>query len=174
MSDEEGRPLISVGPAITLGVLILAGVAGALGGPPLVLIFLSACTLSLTIFLVWNSLAKMGDGARLEFEDALELAAPTATEEQKLSVLRALKDLEYELSVGKISKEDFDVASSEYRAEARKLIAAQDESMKAQIEAAETVISKHLAQASSRKKSKKPDLKSEDEAGQSTSETAAL
>ncbi len=147
MSEEDQVSRVALVPLIIVGVLISAGVAAAFGGPSLTLIFLAACALCLTIGLVWNSLSRMGEGARLEFEDALELAAPTATEEQKLSVLRALKDLEYELSVGKISKDDFDVASAEYRAQARLLIAAQDESMKAQIDAAEALIDQHLSKA---------------------------
>jgi len=144
MSSQPSVPYFS---PLVLGLgLVLLGVtiAAFVGGPPLVLIFLAACSLCLTITLVWNSLAKMEAGQTLEFEDALDLAAPTATEEQKLAVLRALKDLDYELTVGKISKEDFEISSAEYRAQARLLIAAQDESMKTQIKSAELRVHQHL------------------------------
>ena len=144
VSESERDSQVSLPPLIAIAVAAGAVAAGAFGGMPMALIFLSASALCLTIALVWNSLGRMGQGARLDFEDALELAAPTATEEQKLAVLRALKELEYELSVGKISREDFDVASAEYRAQARQLIAAQDESMKAQIAAAEARVARHL------------------------------
>ena len=63
------------------------------------------------------------------------LAAPTAAEEQKRAVLRTLKDLEYELSVGKISKEDFEVTSAHFRAEAKRLIAEADSSLSSRLEA---------------------------------------
>ncbi len=145
MSEEESTMMVSWPPLIALSIVVGASIAGVVGGAPLVFIFLSASALTLTIALLWSSLGRMGQGARLNFEDALELAAPTATEEQKLAVLRALKDLEYELSVGKISKEDFDAASADYRAQARRLIAAQDESMKEQLEAAEALVSQHLS-----------------------------
>jgi hypothetical protein len=142
-SEAQGF-VLPVFPLTALAIGVIATLAGIVGGAPLVLIFLAAVALSLTIALIWSSLSRLGEGAVLGFEDALELAAPTATEEQKLAVLRALKDLDYELSVGKISKEDFDQASSEYRAQARLLIAAQDESMKSQLKAAEARVAEHL------------------------------
>lgn len=145
--SEQNAAVISVPWLIFTAVTVIAVGAGLMVGPSLVLIFLAACALVLTIGFVWSSLAKVGAGQKLEFEDALELAAPTATEEQKLAVLRALKDLDYELSVGKISRQDFDQASAEYRAQARLLISAQDESMKVQLKAAEVRVQKHLKDA---------------------------
>lgn len=145
--SEQNAPMVSVPWLIFAGVVVGACAAGMVGGPSLVLIFLSACCLSLTIGLVWNSLTKIGAKQTLEFEDALELAAPSATEEQKLAVLRALKDLDYELSVGKISRPDFDQASAEYRAQARLLISTLDESMKAQLKIVEERVQGHLKEA---------------------------
>jgi hypothetical protein len=144
MSTEEQGFVLPVTPLLALCILLGAMGTGFLGGASFVLIFLAAVALSLTISLIWGSLSRLGQGAILGFEDAMELAAPTATEEQKLAVLRALKDLEYELSVGKISKEDFDLASNEYRAQARLLIAVQDESMKSQLKSAEIRVAEHL------------------------------
>jgi len=136
MSDAVA-PARFVVPGVVL--LLVAGVAAAgfWGGPSGVLIVLSAAALCTAIALMWTSLERMGEQASLDFEDALSVAVPSATEEQKLAVLRALKDLEYELTVGKISREDFDVASNDYRNQARRLIAAQDESMHVQLAAAE-------------------------------------
>jgi hypothetical protein len=58
----------------------------------------------------------------LTLEEALSLGAPSAEEEQKRAVLRALKDLEFERSVGKITQEDYVELSTRYRAEARRLM----------------------------------------------------
>lgn len=127
----------SVAPGVLLLLVVAVSVAGWLGGASGVLIVLAATALCTAIALMWTSLERMGEQASLDFEDALSVAVPSATEEQKLAVLRALKDLEYELTVGKISREDFDHASSDYRNQARRLIAAQDESMHAQLAAAE-------------------------------------
>lgn len=124
-------------PGVIFLLMVLVGVAGWLGGPSIVLIFLAAVALCTSIALMWSSLERMGEKASLDFEDALGVAVPSATEEQKLAVLRALKDLEYELTVGKISRQDFDLASSDYRDQARRLIAAQDESMHDQLAKAE-------------------------------------
>jgi hypothetical protein len=57
------------------------------------------------------------------------MGARSAEEEQKRAVLRALKDLEYERSVGKISEEDYHEYSVRYRAEAKRLIRDLDESL---------------------------------------------
>ncbi|HEY4105452.1 MAG TPA: zinc ribbon domain-containing protein, partial [Polyangiaceae bacterium] len=67
--------------------------------------------------------------SELSFEEAFSMGARSAEEEQKRAVLRALKDLEYERSVGKISDEDFQEYSTRYRAEAKRLIRSMDESL---------------------------------------------
>ncbi len=135
-------------PGVMLVVVVGAAVAGWLGGASIVLIFLAAVALCTSIALMWSSLERMGEKASLDFEDALGVAVPSATEEQKLAVLRALKDLDYELTVGKISREDFDLASTDYRNQARRLIAAQDESMQAQLAKAEERVLAFLRESS--------------------------
>lgn len=147
MNAPRTQPLRKLGWPGSIGVVAAgAGAAAWWGGPTQLLIFLAASALCLAIFLMWTSLERMGESDHLGFEDALEWAAPSATEEQKLAVLRALKDLEYELTVGKINREDFDLASNEYRAQARRLIAAQDDSMRAQLKAAEDRVQRFLAE----------------------------
>jgi len=137
-------------PGIALLFMVGVSLAGWFGGASIVLIFLAAVALCTTIALMWSSLEHMGEKSSLDFEDALSVAVPSATEEQKLAVLRALKDLEYELTVGKISREDFDLASNEYRTQARRLIAAQDESMHAQLAKAEERVLSFLQGSSER------------------------
>lgn len=143
-STESERTEFPVKAAITSLVLIAAGLGHALGGTPVMLLVVAGSSLTLAIGLIWRSLQRMGEADEMDFEEALSLAAPSATEEQKRAVLRALKDLEYERHVGKISEEDFKLVSAEYRKKAKELIAAQDEKMAAQLAAAEKRVNEHL------------------------------
>ncbi|MCH2107871.1 MAG: hypothetical protein MK135_00955 [Polyangiaceae bacterium] len=120
----------------------MASLTATFYGLPGTLLFLAATALSVTIILIWISLERTTDTQNLDIEDALALAAPTAAEEEKRAVLRALKDLEYERSVGKISEEDYREVSSHYRAQAKQLIQAADESLKKKREFAEVRLKK--------------------------------
>lgn len=118
------------------------------------ILLLAASTLCGAIWLMWSSLQRIGESDAMGFEEALSFAAPSATEEQKRAVLRALKDLEYERHVGKISEEDFILVSAEYRQKAKELIAEQDDKMAAQIASAEKRVARYLTQNQSQTASK--------------------
>lgn len=81
------------------------------------------------IAVMWSSLLALTGDAPLTLEEALSLAAPRAEEERKESVLRALKDLEYERNVGKLSEDDYRELSRRYRQEAKQLLQLVDESL---------------------------------------------
>lgn len=81
------------------------------------------------IAILWNSLQALTGDAPLTLDEALSLAAPSAEEERKESVLRALKDLEYERSVGKLSDDDYRELSRRYRQEAKQLLQLVDENL---------------------------------------------
>lgn len=130
--------------SILVLTLALGALVGAFMGLPAALLALAGGALCLVISLVWASLESLGGSAELTLEEALALAAPTVAEEQKRAVLRTLKDLEYELSVGKISQADFDVASAHFRAEAKRLIAQADSSLGARLEQAEARARRYL------------------------------
>jgi hypothetical protein len=83
----------------------------------------------------------------LDFEEALGMGAPSKAEEEKRAVLRALKDLEYERGVGKISPEDYAELSAKYRAEAKRLIQALDETLAPARAEVERVLQKRLDKA---------------------------
>src|SRR5262249_33242273 len=68
-------------------------------------------------------------------------------EEQKRAVLRALKDLEFERSVGKISEEDYRVLVGQYRAEAKRLLRMLEEDVQPAREAVEALVAKRLRRA---------------------------
>lgn len=126
-------------------VLLLAVFAAVFRGLPGALLVIACGTLLLIISLLWNSLQGLtGEGA-ISLEEALGLGAPSAEEEQKRAVLRALKDLEYERSVGKISEEDYAELTTRYRAEAKALLRALDQNLAPNREHAEKLLQKRLA-----------------------------
>jgi hypothetical protein len=109
--------------------LLAAVVAGFLWGVQLVLLVLAAGAITLVIVLMWSSVQSLTGGSPLGFEEALGMGAPSKVEEEKRSVLRALKDLEYERGVGKISPEDYAELLAKYRAEAKRLIQSVDDAL---------------------------------------------
>src|SRR3954454_13964445 len=108
--------------AAPLLTLLAAITAGTLFGVQLVVLTLAAAALLLVIWLLWSSVQALAGESELTFEEAFSFGARSAEEEQKRAVLRALKDLEYERSVGKISEEDYHEYAARYRAEAKRLI----------------------------------------------------
>jgi hypothetical protein len=131
---------------------VLGGVLGGLFGLPFFLLVLAGGALSLVILLMWASLQQMENDESMGFEQALSYAAPSAEEEQKRALLRTLKDLEYELSVGKISREDYDLVSKEVRERAKRVIALSDDAMKERIAQAEARLVAYARQQAETKK----------------------
>src|SRR6478735_1282506 len=108
--------------AAPLVTLLAAIIAGTVYGVQLVVLILAGGALLLVIWLLWSSVQALTGESELTFEEAFSMGARTAEEEQKRAVLRALKDLEYERSVGKISDDDYHEYAARYRAEAKRLI----------------------------------------------------
>ena len=115
LTPEVMRVLRKVVPVVWL---LAAIVAGLVWGVQLVMLVLAAGAITLVIVLMWASVQSLTGGTPLGFEEALGMGAPSKVEEEKRSVLRALKDLEYERGVGKISPEDYAELLAKYRAEA--------------------------------------------------------
>src|SRR3954468_11306990 len=113
--------------AAPLTTLTVAIVVGTLYGVQLVVLTLAAGALLLVITLLWSSVQALAGESELTFEEAFSMGARSAEEEQKRAVLRALKDLDYERSVGKISEEDYHEYATRYRAEAKRLMQSLDE-----------------------------------------------
>jgi hypothetical protein len=97
--------------------------------------------------LMWSSVQSLTGTSSIGFEEALGMGAPSRVEEEKRAVLRALKDLEYERGVGKISDEDYRELSARYRAEAKRLMQSLDESLGPAREEVERAIQARLARA---------------------------
>jgi hypothetical protein len=136
--------LWKVVPAVWLvGVFV----AGFMTGVQLAFLVLAAGVLVLVIALMWSSVQSLTGGTPLGFEEALGMGAPSKVEEEKRAVLRALKDLDFERGVGKISPEDYAELSAKYRAEAKRLIQRVDETLGPAREEAERAIERRLARA---------------------------
>lgn len=107
-----------IAPAVVLAALVVGATSGL--GPSLLV--LAGGVLTGVVLLFWSSIGRLTGESPLSLEEAIGLGAPSPEEERKRSILRALKDLEYERSVGKISEEDFAELSARYRADAKALL----------------------------------------------------
>jgi hypothetical protein len=108
--------------AVPLFAVAVASGFGFWGGWPPALMVLALIALLLVIALFWSSVQGLAGESPLTLEEALTLGAPSAEEEQKRALLRALNDLKYERSVGKISEEDYTELSHRYREQAKQLM----------------------------------------------------
>lgn len=177
---HEPPPLESAGSVLTPELLatlskvvpvlwLLAAVAaGFVWGVQVVLLVLAAGAITLVIAMMWSSVQALTGGSPLGFEEALGMGAPSKVEEEKRSVLRALKDLEYERGVGKISPEDYAELLAKYRAEAKRLIQSVDDALGPAREEVERALELRLARAGLAKDAEKlaeikPDTQAEAE-----------
>lgn len=129
------------GGIVGLGVAVYAGF---LYGAPGVVLTLAAVSLVLVIASFWTSIRMLIGETKLSAADAYAIGAQHTELEQKRAVLRALKDLEFERAVGKISEEDYRHLVARFRAEAKSLLQVIDEKSKAKRERAEKVVGAHL------------------------------
>lgn len=125
MTDLErvfGVAALWIAPA-TVIFAVAIGLSVGLG--PAFLVLAGGMLLG-AVMLLWSSLGRLTGESPLTLDEAMGLAAPSAEEERKRAVVRALKDLDYERSVGKISEEDYADLSARYRAEAKELLKSLD------------------------------------------------
>jgi len=159
--DNRLNRLHAVRWAAPLVTLVAAIIAGIVYGVQLVVLILAGAALLLVIWLLWSSVQALTGESELTFEEAFSMGARSAEEEQKRAVLRALKDLEYERSVGKISEDDYQEYAARYRAEAKRLIQGLEEHLsegRKQVEAELTRrMSKRLAKKPTSKTAEYPE-----------------
>ena len=137
-------------PLFVLAVAILLGNVFGLG---LALLIVAGGVLGGVIWLVWASLQGLVGDLPITLDEALLLGAPSAEEEQKRAVLRALKDLEYEHAVGKINAEDYANLSEHYKGEAKRLLRAVDADLQSERERAELLLAERLNASAAKKDS---------------------
>ncbi|WP_437277817.1 hypothetical protein WME90_42375 [Sorangium sp. So ce375] len=132
---------------LPLVALVGAGVAGLVAGPPAAILVLAGGALVAVIAILWASLRVLVGETPLSGADAYAIGAPRTEEEQKQAVLRALKDLEFERSVGKISDEDYAELVTKYRAEAKRLLRLLDADAQPRREQVAGLVARHLRRA---------------------------
>ncbi len=135
--------------------LVAAFSSGAVLGVEIGLLVGAFVALSLVIAFLWASVQSLSGDSPLTFDEAMTLGQPSAEEEQKRAVLRALKDLEYERSVGKISDQDYRELSARYREEAKRLIELVDENLAPARKRAEKLLAERVARDEQRLKKKR-------------------
>lgn len=128
-------------PVLTV---VVALIAGFVQGPASAILVLAGGALIGVIAIFWASVRTLLGETPLSGADAYALAAPRSEEEQKRAVLRALKDLEFERSVGKISEEDYVELVARYRGEAKRLLRRLDEEAQPRRERVEALVAKRL------------------------------
>ncbi|MDP3277157.1 MAG: zinc ribbon domain-containing protein [Deltaproteobacteria bacterium] len=140
-SSEANEALVArYLPAIALGVVLsgAALVAWRVGGPAVIL-WLAFCALSGAVLLFWESVRSALDkSGPAEGEDDPDVVrnARSELESRKRAALRALKDIQFEYSIGRLSDVDYRELEVRYRAEARSVMVELD-----------SLLGEHLARA---------------------------
>jgi hypothetical protein len=137
-------PANAVRAALPVVTIVTAVVAGVWLGVEIALLVVAAGAFAGVVALLWASVQALTGESPLTLDEALTLGAPSVEEEQKRAVLRALKDLDFERSVGKIGEDDYAELSARYRAEAKRLIQLIDAGSEAERERAEKALKARL------------------------------
>jgi hypothetical protein len=140
--DQQIAAYLKIG--VPLGTLACAIMAGLARGAPAVMLVLTGGTLVAVIAIFWASIRTLVGETPLSGADAYALGAPRAAEEQKRAVLRALKDVEFERSVGKISEDDYQTLVAKYRGEAKRLLRSIDEDSQPERDRVESLVTARL------------------------------
>jgi hypothetical protein len=121
---------------------------------PPIFIALAALALLLALVALWNSLRAAFGGAAGASSSSLagdELPDRAALLDEKKSLLRAIKDLEYEHAVGKIDKDDFARLDQAYRLRAKEVLALLDKDLAPYLQRAEALLADAVRAAETRR-----------------------
>lgn len=116
--------------------------------------WLAFCALSGAAFLFWEALrsaldpAAPGDG---DDDPEVRLRLQSELEERKKAALRAIKDLQFEFEIGRISEQDHKELSDRYRQEARQVMAELDFALGTHLKEAEDEFDRIAAEESGEK-----------------------
>lgn len=145
MSDatQEREALARFIPWAVLGVTVLVAIPlGVLRGGATVALWLAFALLASAVLLFWESLRSLIDPSAPVEEEEDEASRVAAVEARKNSALRALKDIAFERSIGRLGEDDYAELEARYRAEAKEALASIDEGVKAWRDAAEALLDK--------------------------------
>jgi len=148
-SDEAERALAraaswALPAAAVMGAIVVKVFAGV--GPAILV--LAAGALVGVIALLWASLRTLGGDAPLAeglAEAAVMREKVSDAGERKRRVLRALKDIEHEHSVGKISDDDYEQLAARYRETGKEILREMDVEIEPLRAKAEALARNHLA-----------------------------
>jgi hypothetical protein len=113
------------------GLLLSIGVSFAFGFPSGLLV-IGAVLLLLGIWNLWTSLQILAGDQPVAIEQ--DSTVPSHEQEQKVFLLRALEDLEYEKSVGKIDEDDYVELRDQIRLRAKQALGTDRDRLRAQAE----------------------------------------
>jgi hypothetical protein len=133
---------------------------------PLLFMVLASSALLLALVALWSSLrralAAVGDAA--PSLEGSELPDRAALLDEKKSLLRAIKDLEYEHAVGKISPEDFGRLDLAYRVRAKEVLALLEQDLAPYRAKAEALLAARVGLEPSAARTDEPSTHDEDDA----------
>jgi hypothetical protein len=138
---KMGRWLAAAIPTLTV---LGAAIAAMLQGAGAAIVVLAGGALAGAIAILWASVRTLLGEVPLSGADAYAFGAPGAEQEQKIAVVRALKDLELERSLGKISERDYRELVARYRAEAKHLLRLLDDRASPARARAEAIVHERL------------------------------
>jgi ribosomal protein L40E len=136
------RPYLPWSVALVLPIAILVG--ARLGAGAGVLVAASA-VLFVALGLVYKSVTTLVEAFSVgPTEVALDEGEGSSLVHEKAAILRALKDLEYERAVGKVTEEDFETLTKQYRARAVEILARIDRDLAPWRKKAEDAVQRRL------------------------------
>jgi len=111
-------------------VLAVAVPLGVLRGAPAVVLWIAFALLAAAVLLFWEALrAALDPAAPGDDADLDEEGVPSDLEARKRAALKALRDIEFERSIGRLSEDDHKELEAKYRGEARAAMRAIDEGL---------------------------------------------
>ncbi|MET0591173.1 MAG: zinc ribbon domain-containing protein [Polyangiaceae bacterium] len=155
-NEGSSKAFQSLTWVLPVGSIAAALATGAVYGVGTALLTLAGGVLLIVISILWASVRTLSGDSPITLDEAIALGAPTAAEEEKRAVLRALKDLEFERSIGKIGDADYEELVARYRAEAKRLLRAVDEDLAPLRDRASAYVAEQLGTAPPAKRSKPP------------------
>ncbi len=128
------------GAMLFMSSLFIAVLLGWIKTPRISILWLAFVSILACFGFFWSSIRMALGETKFAAEDAFALGSLKAEEEKKQSVLRTLRDLEFERGVGKINDQDYNFLKQKYRNEAKKLLKQMDEEIKPLREKAEQLM----------------------------------
>ena len=152
MSNEAAQLESRFLSRASIVVVLLAALAGLFGaafaGAPVGILALASGALLVAVLFLWSSLRTLSGDAELTAVAELEDMAPPEASlfAQKSMLLRAIRDLENEHSLGRLTEEDFATSRAQYRAELREVLESSDALLAPHRDAAELLVEEYRLQ----------------------------